>query len=65
VTDRPGHDRRYAIDCSKLQRELGWCPSENFSTGLEKTVDWYLAHRTWCADITKKRYARERLGTKV
>jgi dTDP-glucose 4,6-dehydratase len=65
VADRPGHDRRYAIDCSKIQGELGWRPGESFTTGLEKTVNWYLAHRPWCADITKKRYARERLGTKV
>jgi dTDP-glucose 4,6-dehydratase len=62
VTDRPGHDRRYAIDCSKIQRELGWRPLESFETGLAKTVDWYLANRTWCADVTAKRYARERLG---
>ncbi len=63
VTDRPGHDRRYAIDCTKLQRELGWAPRESFETGLAKTVDWYLAHRDWCHDITSKKYARERLGT--
>jgi len=63
VADRPGHDRRYAIDCSKLQRELGWRPLESFETGLAKTVDWYLAHRAWCDDITSRRYARERLGT--
>lgn len=62
VTDRPGHDRRYAIDCTKLQRELGWAPRESFATGLEKTVDWYLTHRAWCDDITQKKYARERLG---
>ncbi len=62
VADRPGHDRRYAIDCAKLQRELGWAPRENFTTGLAKTVDWYLAHRAWCAEITAKKYARERLG---
>jgi dTDP-glucose 4,6-dehydratase len=62
VTDRPGHDRRYAIDCSKLQRELNWRPEESFATGLAKTVDWYLANRAWCADVTSKRYARERLG---
>jgi dTDP-glucose 4,6-dehydratase len=65
VADRPGHDRRYAIDCAKIQRELGWHPRENFATGLEKTIDWYLAHRAWCDDITKKRYGRERLGTKT
>jgi dTDP-glucose 4,6-dehydratase len=63
VTDRPGHDRRYAINCTKLQRELGWNPRESFSTGLEKTVDWYLTHREWAADITARKYARERLGT--
>jgi dTDP-glucose 4,6-dehydratase len=62
VADRPGHDRRYAIDCTKLQRELGWAPRENFTTGIEKTVDWYLTHRSWAADITAKKYARERLG---
>jgi dTDP-glucose 4,6-dehydratase len=64
VADRPGHDRRYAINCSKLQRELGWAPRESFATGIAKTVDWYLAHRGWAADITSKKYARERLGTK-
>ncbi|HEY5079811.1 MAG TPA: dTDP-glucose 4,6-dehydratase [Opitutaceae bacterium] len=62
VADRPGHDRRYAIDCSKLQRELGWKPLESFETGLAKTVDWYVANRPWCDEITSKRYARERLG---
>jgi len=62
VPDRPGHDRRYAIDCRKIQRELGWQPLESFESGLAKTVDWYLAHRAWCEDITARRYARERLG---
>ncbi|MFN4067534.1 MAG: dTDP-glucose 4,6-dehydratase [Thermosynechococcus sp.] len=47
VSDRPGHDRRYAIDAGKIQRELGWQPQETFSTGLEKTVQWYLAHQDW------------------
>ena len=65
VADRPGHDRRYAIDSSKLRRELGWQPRENFDTGIEKTVDWYLAHRPWCADITAQKYSRERLGVKA
>jgi dTDP-glucose 4,6-dehydratase len=65
VADRPGHDRRYAIDCAKIGRELGWKPQESFATGMEKTVDWYLAHRAWCADITTHRYARERLGAKA
>jgi len=62
VADRPGHDRRYAIDCSKLQRELGWRPLESLETGLAKTVDWYIANRAWCGEITAKRYARERMG---
>ncbi|HEX9783327.1 MAG TPA: dTDP-glucose 4,6-dehydratase [Opitutaceae bacterium] len=64
VTDRPGHDRRYAIDCAKLQRELGWAPRETFETGLARTVDWYLGHRAWCDDITATRYQRGRLGAK-
>ena len=62
VPDRPGHDRRYAINCSRLQRELGWSPPESFATGLEKTIEWYLAHRAWAAEIAATRYARERLG---
>jgi dTDP-glucose 4,6-dehydratase len=65
VADRPGHDRRYAIDCAKLCRELAWAPTESFDTGLEKTVAWYLAHRAWCQEITSSRYARERLGTQL
>ena len=63
VADRPGHDRRYAIDCSKIGRELGWAPRESFDSGLEKTVGWYLEHRAWTADITSRKYARQRLGT--
>ena len=63
VADRPGHDRRYAIDCSKIQRELGWTPRHTFESGIARTVDWYLAHRDWAADITSRRYARQRLGT--
>ncbi len=62
VQDRPGHDRRYAIDGSKIGRELGWRPSESFETGLARTVDWFIANRAWCSEITAKRYARERLG---
>jgi dTDP-glucose 4,6-dehydratase len=62
VADRPGHDRRYAIDCSKIQRVLGWRPAESFESGLAKTVDWFIANRAWCSEITAKRYARERLG---
>ena len=63
VQDRPGHDRRYAIDCAKINRELGWAPRESFATGIEKTVDWYLRNRAWAAEITAKKYSRERLGT--
>lgn len=63
VADRPGHDRRYAIDCAKIRHELGWQPAESFESGLRKTVAWYLANREWCRDITERRYARERLGT--
>ncbi len=63
VTDRPGHDRRYAIDATKIQRELGWRPRESFDTGIEKTVRWYLENRTWCDRVTSGAYRRERLGT--
>ncbi len=62
VKDRPGHDRRYAIDCAKIGRELGWKPAESFATGLRKTVEWYLANQDWCADISSGNYRRERLG---
>ncbi len=62
VKDRPGHDRRYAIDCAKISRELGWQPAESFATGLRKTVEWYLANRGWCADISSGKYRQERLG---
>ncbi len=47
VTDRPGHDRRYAIDCAKIERELGWTPTETFETGIDKTIRWYLDHMDW------------------
>ncbi len=63
VKDRPGHDRRYAIDCTKITHELGWEPLESFETGIVKTVDWYLSNRPWCDNITTGNYARERLGT--
>lgn len=56
VKDRPGHDRRYAIDASKLERELGWKPQETFETGLRKTVVWYLANRSWVANVTSGAY---------
>lgn len=63
VQDRPGHDLRYAIDASKIQRELGWVPQETFATGIVKTVDWYLQNREWCRRVTDGTYRRERLGT--
>lgn len=62
VTDRPGHDARYAIDAGKIQRELGWTPQETFETGLAKTVDWYLAHLDWCRAIQQRGQAGQRLG---
>ena len=63
VADRPGHDRRYAINPAKLQGELGWSPAESFDTGLEKTIRWYLENRAWCERVSADKYARERLGT--
>jgi len=62
VPDRPGHDRRYAIDASKIARELGWHPAHNFESGLRATVEWYVQHREWCAAVQSGRYQRERLG---
>ena len=62
VTDRPGHDQRYAIDASKIQRELGWQPQETFTSGLRKTVAWYLANRDWCEQALSNTYNRQRLG---
>jgi len=56
VTDRPGHDRRYAIDASKIERELGWKPAETFETGIRKTVQWYLDHQGWVQNITSGAY---------
>lgn len=61
VTDRPGHDRRYAINCDKVQRELGWRPRESFATGLEKTVRWYLEHDEWVQRVASGEY-RHRLA---
>lgn len=63
VTDRPGHDRRYAIDASKIERELGWKPQETFETGLEKTIQWYLDNGWWWKPIRSGTYAGERLGS--
>ncbi len=65
VKDRPGHDLRYAIDASKIQKELGWTPCETFETGIVKTVDWYLANGVWCRSVTDGSYRRERLGAGV
>jgi dTDP-glucose 4,6-dehydratase len=61
VEDRPGHDRRYAIDSSRLTRDLGWTPSETFSSGLRKTVEWYVANRAWWEKL-RRRYDGRRLG---
>ena len=58
VSDRPGHDLRYAIDSTKLQRELGWKPSLQFEEGLEKTVDWYLANQEWMDNIINGDYQK-------
>jgi dTDP-glucose 4,6-dehydratase len=63
VTDRPGHDRRYAIDAGKIKRELGWEPRETFATGLRKTVRWYLDNPHWWQRIRSGVYRGERLGT--
>ncbi len=63
VTDRPGHDLRYAIDASKLEQELGWKAEETFETGIEKTVRWYLNNEWWWRPLREKVYAGERLGT--
>ncbi|WP_313515216.1 dTDP-glucose 4,6-dehydratase [Pseudomonas sp.] len=62
VSDRPGHDLRYAIDAGKIQRELGWVPQETFASGLRKTVQWYLANLDWCRRVQDGSYQRERLG---
>lgn len=62
VSDRPGHDRRYAIDSSKMSRELNWTPIETFETGLKKTVQWYLENQKWCKNVQDGSYKRERLG---
>ncbi|ATM74540.1 MULTISPECIES: dTDP-glucose 4,6-dehydratase [Serratia] len=62
VTDRPGHDMRYAIDASKIDRELGWKPQETFESGIRKTVEWYLANQAWWIRVKDGSYAGERLG---
>ena len=63
VKDRPGHDLRYAIDASKIQRELGWSPEETFESGIRKTVKWYLNNLDWCQRVQDGSYQRERLGS--
>ncbi|HDY7469575.1 TPA: dTDP-glucose 4,6-dehydratase [Vibrio vulnificus] len=63
VKDRPGHDVRYAIDASKIERELGWKPQETFESGIRKTVEWYLSNQEWWSRVLDGSYSRERLGT--
>jgi len=65
VTDRPGHDLRYAIDAAKIERELGWLPSETFETGIRKTVEWYLENGEWCEQVQKGKYGGERIGVSL
>ena len=62
VPDRPGHDKRYAIDASKIERELGWRPLETFQSGLRRTVQWYLENEAWWRDVQSGGYRQERLG---
>lgn len=62
VTDRPGHDQRYAIDATKIERDLGWTPDETFKTGIRKTVEWYLKNRQWCENVLDGSYQKQRLG---
>jgi dTDP-glucose 4,6-dehydratase len=64
VKDRPGHDVRYAIDASKIERELGWVPEESFDTGIRKTVEWYLKNEKWWSRVLDGSYSLERLGDK-
>ena len=62
VKDRPGHDRRYAIDASKLQTELGWRPAMSFERGMAATVDWYLSNQDWVRQVLDGSYRMERIG---
>jgi len=63
VQDRPGHDRRYAVDTTKIETELGWRPLESFESGMSKTLKWYLEHQDWVQAVSQGKYQRERLGT--
>jgi len=65
VPDRPGHDRRYAIDATKIRTELGWQPVYDFERGLQQTIEWYRSHREWCETVLAGKYKRERLGLKA
>jgi dTDP-glucose 4,6-dehydratase len=65
VRDRPGHDRRYAIDFSKLQHQLGWEPQEDIDSGLRQTVQWYIDNQAWCQTVTADKYQQQRLGVEV
>lgn len=65
VADRPGHDHRYAIDASKIKRDLGWAPAETFESGIRKTIGWYLENSDWCEKIRAAKYSGERLGLKA
>ena len=64
VADRPGHDLRYAIDATKIKRELNWTPKETFESGLKKTLDWYIANREWCRNVLDGSYQMQRMGLK-
>ncbi|MBM3803813.1 MAG: dTDP-glucose 4,6-dehydratase [Acidimicrobiia bacterium] len=65
VADRPGHDRRYAIDAAKICNELGWEPQYDFDSGIAQTIEWYLHHGEWCRKVLAGKYGRERLGLKT
>ena len=65
VVDRPGHDQRYAIDASKIEKELCWTPTETFDSGIKKAVEWYLNNKEWCQHVMDGSYQGERLGVKV
>jgi dTDP-glucose 4,6-dehydratase len=63
VKDRPGHDRRYAIDSTKISRELGWKPKNTFDSGIRSTVEWYLENQEWVENVLSGEYRMERLGS--